>query len=216
MKRSTLLLSLLFTALLPLRPARSQATASFPELDELHGWLAQHQPNFATGDSGVNGAIIVIDTNAHYVKSIAFRLGASELASWQGAIARAIELQDDTVSTNLLAGCSDRALASPPVKRPTCVQDGARVQGFDHLQLLASRSVEVLKSEAAVKRFGPNAANGAVVATTEAVTFERFKSLGATSANFVSFEGRRIRRDSDGRPVVITVLMLRGTSKEPP
>ena len=46
-------------------------------------------------------------------------------------------------------------------------------------------------------------------------TIDGLRSVWATSANFVSFERRRIRRRADGQPVVITVVMLRGMSKGP-
>ena len=215
MRRSTLALLLVLTALFPTRLAWSQTYAPFPQLDDVREWLWKNHPNAITGDSGVNAAIVVIDTNAHFVKGMAFRLADSELAVWQGAVARAISFQDDTVSKNLLGACADRASASRPAARPICVQDGARVQTIDGLRFLASRDVDVLKRDAASKRFGPDATNGAVVVATDTATFERYKSVGATSASLISFEGRRIRRRADGESVVITVLMLRATSKGP-
>jgi hypothetical protein len=214
MKRKTLVLVLsALAALVPLRPAQSQTTAPFPEIDELRAWLDDHHPSLTRGDSGVNAAVVVIDTSAHYVRSIVFRLGAGELPTWQGAVQRALSFQDDTVSRNLLAACVGSAPTNLPTTRPICVQDGARVHAVDYLRFLAGRDIDILKSDAALKRFGPDAAQGAVVVTTDTAAFERFKSLGATPANFVSFEGRRIRRPADGEPVVITVLMLSGTLK---
>lgn len=122
-------------------------------------------------------------------------------------------LQDDTVSKNLVADCVSSRTQRPAATHAVCVLDGVRVRVVDGLRFLTSRDIDVLKGEAASKGFGPDAVNGAVLVTTDTAALGRFESLGATSANFVAFEGRRIRRRADGQPVVITVLMLRGTSK---
>lgn len=201
----------LLAALLPLRAVIAQTEGSFPEMDVLRAWLQTHHPQLISGDSALNAAVVVVDTNGHYVKSTAFRLSASELEAWGGGVERNVSFQDDTVSKNLVDACIKSRTERPPVNA-VCILDGARVPAVDGLRFLASRDVEVLRGEAASKRFGPDAAKGAVLVTTDTIAAARFASVGATSANFVAFEGRRIRRRADGAPVVITILMLRGTS----
>ena len=209
MTRTKLLFLLLLATLRPFRTAMSQTEAAFPDMDELRAWLKEHHPQIVSGESGlVNAAVIVIDTNAHYVRSIAYRLTAVELADMSGAATRGAGFEDDAVSKNLLNVCFAGGEKSTG-PRPICVLDGSRVPVIDALRFLATRDVDVLKSDAAVKRFGTDGVNGAVIAATDTAALARFKSVGATPENFMSFEERRIRRNADGLPVIITVLMLR-------
>jgi hypothetical protein len=215
MKTPRLLSLLLFAALVSSRGVMAQTAPTFPELDDLRAWLQAQHPSLIAGDSGLNAAVVVIDTTGRYVRSSAFRLEARALSDWGAGVAHSVSLQDDTLSKRLFTACFDGPREGPPSARPVCILDGARVRAVDGMRFLTSRDIDVLKGEAATSRFGPDAASGAVVVTTDSVALARFKSVGATPENFVSFEGRRIRRRADGQPVIITVLMLRGTPKPP-
>jgi hypothetical protein len=50
-----------------------------------------------------------------------------------------------------------------------------------------------------------------VIVTTDSSALGYYTRLGATPASFVQYLSQHIRRRADGQPVVITVLMLRGT-----
>jgi hypothetical protein len=200
--------SLAFIAVLALATSESQAQARFPEMDEVRAWIQEHQPKLATGDSGMNAAIIVIDTNAKYLKSVAFRLSERELATMD-PMTHAVTIQDDAAIKNILYSCVRTEKEGPAPTKPMCMLDGVRVAAIDNVRFMTGRDLQVMKADSAVRRFGPDAVHGAVLLATDTAALDRFKSLGVTPTNLVSFEGRRIRRRSDGAAVVITVLMVR-------
>ncbi len=200
--------SLAFIALLALAASESQAQARFPEMDEVRAWIQEHHPKLAAGDSGINAAIIVIDTNAKYVKSVAFRLSERELATMD-PMTHAVTIQDDTTIKQILYSCVRTENESPAPTKPMCMLDGVRVAAIDNVRFMAGRDLQVMKADSAARRFGPDAVHGAVLLATDTAALDRFKSLGVTPTNLVSFEGRRTRRRSDGAAVVITVLMVR-------
>lgn len=200
----------LLLVMLPVRHASSQ-TAEIPQMDVLRSWIQEHHPQVISGDSGMNIVVIVVDTNAKYVRSTALRLSATDLAMTQAGMAHAVMMQDDTTWGNRLWACARGAPERKATKRPICMLDGARVEDIDALHLLASSAVEVLQSEAAVKRYGSEATNGAVLVTTDIAAWSQYTRLGAAPANFVEYQTQRTRRRADGQPIVITVLMLRGS-----
>ena len=196
-------------ALLPLRKARAQTEAPFPEMNQVRAWIAAKHPMVLSGERGLeNAAIIVTDTAGRYVRSVAYRLTAVELSDLRDAAGRAAAFEDDATSKNLMNACF-AGDEKPKIPHPLCLLDGASRQEIDALRLLATRDVDVLQPDAAKQRFGATGANGAVIATTDSAQLARFTTLGATPANFVAFEQRRVRRQTDGLPLLITVLMLR-------
>lgn len=208
MRLTQLAASLVVASALPIRTAVAQ-TASMPELDQTRAWLQVHQPRMISGDSGVNAAIVIVDTAAQYVRSTAFRLSAAELDALQAGVAKAVSLNGDTASTNLISACVRSKKDAPPAHPPICVLDSLRVQDIAGLRFFASRKLEVLKREDAIKRYGADASNGAVVVTTDVAALDRYTKLGAAPENFVSFQTHRTIRRADRASVVITVLMLR-------
>ena len=110
---------LFFVALLALGTSESQAQTRFPEMDELRAWIEEHQPKLAAGDSGINAAIIVIDTAAKYVKSVAFRLSERELATMD-PMAHAATIQDDTTIKRILYSCMRSENEGPGPTKPMC------------------------------------------------------------------------------------------------
>src|SRR4051812_34338606 len=111
----------MFTAMAPFHFAAAQK-AEMPELDEVREWLHAHQPRMISGDSGLNATIVIVDTNAKYVRSIAFALGPAELERANGGMMRAAGLQGDTASANLLWACQRTTTrATPTADRPVCV-----------------------------------------------------------------------------------------------
>jgi len=202
--------ALLFALLLPIRGAASQA-AELPSMDVIRGWIQEHHSQVISGDSGMNTVIIVVDTNAKYVRSIALRLSATDLATTQGGMMHAATMQDDSTWTNRLWACARGAPERKVVRRPLCILDSARVEVIDGLHLFTSRTVDVLQDTAAAKRYGSSAAYGAVIVTTDTAALGRYTRLGATAASFVLYQQQRIRRRADGQPLLITVVMLRGT-----
>lgn len=212
--RFSLALGLVVAALAAPRSLRAQNEAELPDIDTLREWLVAHHPHVVDGDSTENAALIVVDTGARYVKSIAFHLTANEVAEWSRAAVRGVLIQDDAALRDLRDGCFDDPAHPKSGPLPLCLLDGARVPSIDGLRFLASREVVVLKGDTASKRFGADGAHGAVIAKTDSAMLARYRSVGATPATFVAFEERRIRRRTDGAPVVITVLMLRSGSKQ--
>jgi len=159
----------------------------------------------------MNTVVTVVDTNAKYVRSTALRLSATDLAMTQAGMAHAVMMQDDSTWGNRLWACARGAPERKATTRPICMLDGARVEDIDALHLLASSAVDVLQNEAAVRRYGSEATNGAVLVTTDIAAWSQYTRLGATPANFVEYQTQRTRRRADGQPIVITVLMLRGS-----
>jgi hypothetical protein len=204
----SMLLPLVSTTLLTFATAESRGQAAFPEMAQVRAWVQEHQPKLAVGDSGINAAIIVIDTNAKYVRSLAFRLSARELATMD-PVSHAATIQDDTTIKNIIFSCVRVTKDSPAPAKPMCLMDSVRVESIDFVRFMTGRDLQVMKGDSATKRFGADAASGAFLLATNTPALERFKSLGVTPSNLVSFEGRRITRSSDGAPVVITILMLR-------
>jgi len=200
----------LLLAMVPLRYARSQ-NAEMPQMDVVRSWIQEHHPQVISGDSGMNTVLIVVDTNAKYVRSTALRLSAADLAMAHAGMTRAAMMQDDTTWGNRLWACARGAPERKATKRPICILDSARIEDIDALHLLASRAIEVLQAEAAAKQYGSEAANGAVVVATDTAALDQYTRLGATPANFVQYQTQRTRRRADGQPLVITVLMLRGS-----
>ncbi len=209
MRPARLMVVLLLAIALPVRFAASQA-AEMPEMDVLRTWIQEHHPQVISGDSGMNTVIVVVDTNAKYINSTAFRLSAAELAMMQAGMAHAAMMQDDTMWTSRLWACARGAPERKAAKRPFCILDSVHVEDIDGLHLFASRSVDVLQGQAAARKYGSDAANGAVIVTTDTAALGQYRRLGATPANFVSYQMQRTRRRADGQPLVITVLMLRG------
>lgn len=200
---------LLSATLLPLRYAAAQA-AEMPQMEVLRAWIQEHHPKVISGDSGMNTVVIVVDTNAKYVRSTALRLSAVDLAAMQAGMAHVVTMQDDTTWGNRLWACARGAPERKTTKRPMCILDSVRVEDIDALHLLASRAIDVLQNDAALKQYGSEAANGAVVVTTDTTALRQYTRLGATPANFVEYQTQRTRRRADGQPLLITVLMLRG------
>ncbi len=194
--------------LLPFAAAQSQKYPDFPSMAEVRGWIQLYQPKLAVGDSGINGGLIVIDTTANYKRSVVFHLSERELAA-ADAVGQAVALQSDSAITTILYACVRGPHEAAPSVKPLCLLDNAPVPAIDHMRFLTGRTLEVMKADSAVKRFGRAAAGGAVVLGTDWPALERFKTLGVTPDNLVSFEGRRIRRSVDGASVVLTMLMLR-------
>src|SRR3954469_12371164 len=84
--------------------ADASAQRQFPDLSALRTLIATHQPRLAAGDSGINASIIVIDTNAKYVRSVAFRLSDAEFAALD-PVGHAVVLQDDSTAHAILDAC---------------------------------------------------------------------------------------------------------------
>lgn len=194
---------------LPWTIAASQTTAPMPELDVLRAWIGEHHPDVIVGGSGMNAVIVVVDTNAKYVRSSAFALSDTAMATMQGGIDLAVGMRHDTAWTNRVHACVRDKSESPASNPPICVLDDARVRDITAFQFFASSTMAVLQSDAATKRFGAEASNGAVLVTTNRSALARYTGVGATPENFLSFETRRPRLNAGGAQVFVTVLMLR-------
>lgn len=205
--RNTVLLLLASAACVPFSIARSQTGAPMPEIDQIRAWMQEHHPALISGDSGINAAVIVVDTNAKYVRSLAFTLIGTAMTS--GGVETAAAMHDDSAWTSRLDACVRDRPEPQPNNPPLCILDGKHVKDIDHLRFFASSAVVVLKPDEAATRYGGDAKNGAVVVTTDAAALARYARLGVTADNFLSFVTRRIRRRADGASVTITVLMVR-------
>jgi hypothetical protein len=196
----------------PLAVATSQTVAPMPGLDEIRAWMHEHQPKLTSGDSGINAAIIVVDTSAKYVRSLAFALGDTAMMTMQQGVEVAVGMHHDTAWTNRVDACVRDGSEAPATNPPLCVLDGARVKNIDQLRFVASSAIVVVKNDEATKRYGREAKNGAVLVTTDTAALARYAHAGVTADNFLSFVTRRTRRAADGAPLLLAVLMVRSKS----
>jgi len=85
------------------------------------------------------------------------------------------------------------------------------------LQTLAMHKLETLSGASATKRYGDDAANGAVVGSTVATLLERYKGLGITAATIGSVQKNRVRAGVVGpRRLDITIVFLKASQAQAP
>lgn len=198
-----------FALLLPWAGAASQTTAPMPELDVLRAWIAEHHPALSTGDTRLNAVIVVVDTNARYVRSSAFSLSDTAMVIMQGGIELAVDMRHDTAWTARVHACIRDRSEPPATRPPLCLLDGTRVKDIENFRFFSSSAIVVLEGDVATKQFGAEASNGAVLVTTNRAALARYQALGVTSENLVSFVTRRPPLTADGAPGFLTVLMVR-------
>ncbi|MEP6492037.1 MAG: hypothetical protein ABJF01_05135 [bacterium] len=146
MIRAKSTLFVLVAALLPLGSVAAQSSAPLPSMSAIRVLLAERHLNVYS-DTSVNAVIIIVDTNAKYVKGLATRLDAAEVAaadSGWARFARLIDTGDGRLQADTLwTSCEDRAPAEPFAGRPIYILDGVRVDKFESMRQLAIRSLEI-------------------------------------------------------------------------
>jgi len=198
-------------SLLPLAAAGAQETSL--EIDQIRQLIAAHHPQVYE-DTALNTVVIVLNSNGTYARSFAARFDSAEVAATDFAFAQLEELMSARagtrqVDTLLSAACSTPS-SQPAARRPLCILDGARVDSFNTLQTLAMHKFETLSGAAAIARYGGEAVNGAVVASTLATLLERYKGLGITATNIGSMQKNRVRAGVVGpRRLDITIVFLK-------
>lgn len=186
MKLAKSMLRLLLVAMLPFTTAAAQSSAEMPSMDIVREWIAQHHANVFR-DTTENAVIIIVDTNAKYVKSVATRVDSAEVAAVDSGwtrVARLMATREGRLNDDTLwMSCWGKASTPPVSGQPICIVDGARVSGFDVLRQLGMRDLEIVRGAAASARYGADAANGVVVAKTNPTTVARLEGLGVTATN---------------------------------
>jgi len=201
---------MVLAAVAVLSPLATAALQGSFGIDEVRALIAAHEPRVYE-DTAINTVVIVVDAKGKYVSSFASRLDAADVAATDFRFAQLEELLAARegrrqVDTLLSYSCSSHSQV-PASQRPVCVLDGVRVGSFDPLQVLAIRSFEMVKGSDAAARYGAEAVNGALIATTAPTLVERFRQLGVTAANMDWLQSMRVRPGTVG-PRRLDILLL--------
>lgn len=174
--------------------------------DDLNRIVAQHHPGVFVADSALDRVIVVADAKANYQKSVAGRMTPGELETGRASFERMNAPSVDPIWTACVRNDSSSKFAAAPL----CLVDGKRVERINLFEELSLRELQTLKSEEAVKKYGPDGANGAAVITTDPDALARYTSLGYQPARFDRMTSRLLRAGLMGaRATYITVLYLK-------
>jgi hypothetical protein len=189
---------------------------------ELSAWIGRNHPNVIAGDVRVNAVLIVVDTNSHYVASVADSLPLEVAAAIDSMFASVgAHNEIDGMARELVAG----RLRVPGAEgaEPVYIVDGVRVSRVDSLSVNAIERIWLTKGAEAASKFGPDAATrGAIVVTMihpenrgrviQSSHRERLMKLGIRPdrIDFGNTQIMHVRAGIAGpNPMYITVLRLK-------